>query len=146
MKASTITAGLALAVLLVAGYADARNERLRLSISEAMGTADAQAKLTGPVKFFFGSQKSPKAAKTFGTFTSNKKANFFAKSDDAACQRAFLSAMISLQERAMREGGNAVVDIHSYSKKEEFKSETEYECSAGTFVGGVALRGTVVKL
>jgi hypothetical protein len=98
------------------------------------------------VKFFFGSQKAPKAQQTFGTFTSNKKTNFFNKSDEEGCQRAFLSAMIALQERAIREGGNAVVEIHSYYQKEEFKSDSEYECAAGNVVVGVALRGTVVKL
>jgi hypothetical protein len=33
--------GLILAALLVAGYADARNDRLRLSIRDAMESADA---------------------------------------------------------------------------------------------------------
>ena len=148
MKATTaVTAGIALYALLFAGPgpADARDDRLKLPIREAMSTPDAQAKLTGQVKFFFDSQKAPKAEKTLGTFTANRKANFFGKGDTAACQRAFLSAMIALQERALREGGNAVVDIHSYYKKVEFRSDTEYECAAGTFVGGVALRGTVVK-
>ena len=41
----------------------------------------------------------------------------------------------------MREGGNAVVNIHSYYKSVPFKSNTEYECGAGKIMGGVALRG-----
>ena len=43
-------------------------------------------------------------------------------------------------------GANAVVDIVSYYKKNEFKSATNYECWAGTFVAGVALKGTYAKV
>src|SRR3546814_15311729 len=54
--------------------------------------------------------------------------------------------MLSLRDRALKEGGDAVIDIHSVYKGDEFKSATEYECGAGTIMGGVARRGTVVKL
>ncbi|WP_316247576.1 hypothetical protein [Pseudoalteromonas sp. BZK2] len=57
-----------------------------------------------------------------------------------------LSALKALQERAVREGMNAVVNIQSYYKKREFVSQTEYQCGAGTFIAGVALKGTLVKL
>ena len=138
--------GSALLALVVAGSAHARDERLKMPIKEAMETPEAQDKLGTGVKFFFGSQKSPKPASTMGTFTSNKKTNFANKSDQAGCQIAFLSAMIALKERALAEGGNAVINIHSVYKNEKFESDTEYECGAGKILGGVALRGTVVKL
>jgi hypothetical protein len=125
--------------------AEARDERLKMPIAAAMESEDAKAKLGTDVKFFFGS-KAPKAAQTLGTFTSNKKTNFANKSDEEGCKVAFLSAMIALRDRALREGGNAVVNIHSVYKNEQFKSDTEYECGAGKIMGGVALRGTVVKL
>ena len=54
-----------------------------------------------------------------------------------------LSALISLRDRAEDMGGNAVTKIVSYYKKDTFSSETEYECHAGGFVAGVALKGTV---
>jgi hypothetical protein len=145
MRISVLT-GSILCALVVVGSAYARNERLRLPVKDAMETEDAKAKLSGDVKFFFAGQKTPKALQTLGTFTSNKKTNFANKSDKEGCQHAFLSSMLALQDRAKREGGNAVVDIHSYYDKQVFKSETEYECAAGNIVGGVALRGTVVKL
>ena len=133
-------------IALFAGVAQARDERLRMPIKDAMETADAKEKLSGDIKFFFGKQKTPKAAHTFGTYTANKKTNFANKSDKDGCERAFLSAMLSLQDRARAEGGNAVVNIESYYKKESFVSDTEYECAAGKIMGGVALRGTVAKL
>lgn len=139
-------ASCALAALLAVGAAQARDTALKLPIKDAMEGVEAKKQLTGQVKFFFGSQQHPTPAATYGTFTANKKTNFANKSDKEGCEWAFLSAMLSLQERAIAEGGNAVINIQSYYKKGEFSSETEYECHAGAFVGGVALRGTVVKL
>lgn len=53
--------------------------------------------------------------------------------------------MLSLQARALREGGDAVI-IHSYYKGNTFISSTEYECGAGAILAGVALVGEVIKL
>jgi hypothetical protein len=136
----------ALLCLAFASATPAKDDHLQLSIEDAMGTTDAHDKLDGSVKFFFGKQKHATPKEKMGTFTSNKKTNALGKSEDAACQRAFLSAMIALQERAQKEGGNAVIEIKSVYRKEDFISETEYVCGSGTFVGGVALRGEVVKL
>src|SRR5690606_33086689 len=119
----------------------ARDERLKMPLAAAMESEEAKQKLGSEIKFFFGAQASPQPARTFGTFTSNKKTNFANKSDEEGCKIAFLSAMISLRDRALREGGDAVVNIHSVYKNVPFKSETEYECGAGKIMGGVALRG-----
>ncbi len=94
----------------------------------------------------FGTQEHPTLARTIGDWVSNKKTNATGKSDQAACQWAFLSAMLSLQNRAVAEGGNAVVNIRSYYKKNELSNDTDFECGAGTFVAGLALKGTVVEL
>jgi uncharacterized protein YbjQ (UPF0145 family) len=58
----------------------------------------------------------------------------------------FLSAVLSLRDRAVKEGGDAVVAIRSFYKKNEVVSDTEYECHAGALIAGVALKGTVVTL
>ena len=145
MKFSAIVLA-AVAATLMSGIALARDTHLKLPIKDAMENAAAKEKLGTDVKFVFGPQATPKAEKNLGTFTSNKKTNFANKSDKEGCEWAFLSAMISLKERALAEGGNAVVNIQSYYKKNEFSSATEYECDAGAIMGGVTLRGTVVKL
>jgi hypothetical protein len=144
--AKSVALGLGSTMLLAVGVAQARDDRLHLPIKDAMTTADAKEMLGSDVKFFFGSQKTPKASQTLGTFTANKKTNFANKSDKDGCERAFLSALLSLRDRALKEGGNAVINIQSYYKKDAFVSDTEYECAAGKIVGGVALRGTVAKL
>lgn len=143
MKAFVIAAT---AALMFVGTAQARDTELKLPVKDAMETEEAKSQLGDDVKFFFGPEAHPTAKTTLGTYTSNKKTNFANKSDKQGCEWAFLSAMLALKQRAIAEGGNAVVNIHSYYKKKEFSSATEYECHAGAFVGGVTLRGTVVKL
>jgi hypothetical protein len=144
MKASAMVA--MIAALSVVSVAQARDTELKLPIKEAMETPAAKEKLGTEVKFFFGSQVHPAPKATLGTYTSNKKTNFANKSDKEGCEWVFLSAMLSLRDRALAEGGNAVINIQSYYKKNEFSSPTEFECHAGAIMGGVALRGTVVKL
>ncbi len=145
MKTSAIVLA-AVAAALVSGIALARDTRLKLPIKDAMENAAAKEKLGTDVKFVFGGQPASAGAKNLGTFTANKKTNFANKSDKEGCEWAFLSAMISLKERAIAEGGNAVINIQSYYKQNEFSSATEYECGAGAIMGGVTMRGTVVKM
>ena len=133
-------------LLIVSSAAYARDSLIRVSIEEAITTADAEVKLDAGIKFFFGDQEHPEVVTQVGTYTSNKKTNAFGKSDQRACKWAFLSAMITLQDRAIAEGGNAVVNIRSYYKKHDFSSATEFECGAGAIMAGVTLVGEVVKL
>jgi uncharacterized protein YbjQ (UPF0145 family) len=133
------------AILLIAQQVFARDTRSMLSVSEALSTPNAQAKLKG-IDFYFGNQKHPPVEQTMGVYKSNKKTNAFNKSDKDACEWAFLSAMLSFQQRALDEGGNAVINIKSNYKNHEVISDTEYECGAGAIMAGVAFSGTVVKL
>src|SRR5687767_11942348 len=126
--------------------ADARNDLNRYPIKDALNAPAAKEKLNRGIKFYFGGQKHPKAAQSFGEFTANKKTNAFNKSDKEACEWSFLSAMISFQDRALKEGGNAVNNINSYYRKDEISSATEYECGNGSMVAGVTFKGEVVKL
>jgi uncharacterized protein YbjQ (UPF0145 family) len=133
-------------VVLGAVNVEARDDHGMWSISEALNTEDAKQKLDKDIRFYFGDQSHPKITKNFGEFMSNKKTNAFNKTDKRACQWNFLSAMISFQERAQRMGGNAVVNIRSYYKKNTISSQTEFECGSGAFVSGVTFLGDVVKL
>jgi uncharacterized protein YbjQ (UPF0145 family) len=131
---------------LAAPAAYARDDRLKFPIQDGLNSAPAQGKIDASVRLFWGDQQFPTPQQTFGTYTTNKKTNALNKSDHEACDINFISAIIALQERAHAEGGNAVVNIHSYYKSVDVSSQTDYECGAGTFLSGVALRGTVVKL
>jgi hypothetical protein len=134
------------AIVALAMPASARDTQHMYSYADAMATEDAKSKLDQGIQFFFGDQPTPAVERKLGTFVSNKKTNALNKSDARGCEWAFLSAMVSLQQRAIREGGDAVINIQSYYKKNVINSSTEFECGAGVFVAGVALRGTVVKL
>jgi hypothetical protein len=124
----------------------ARNTIHHYSIEEALSTGDAQSRVNSSIQLFFGDQNHPAVERELGTYSANKKTNAFNKSDREACEWAFLSAIITLQDRAIREGGNAVVNIRSYYYKNEFSSATEFECGAGNVVAGVTLMGDVVRL
>ena len=137
---------MAVIVVLVSGNTMARDDRNMWSISEAMGTEDAKQKLNKNIRFYFGDQSHPKIIKNYGEYMSNKKTNAFNKTDERACQWNFLSAMLSFQDRALRMGGNAVVNIRSYYKKNSISSQAEFECGSGAFVSGVTFLGDVVQI
>lgn len=133
-------------LLLVAPEAFSRDSKLMFSIQDAMQSADFQERLDPNIRLYFGTQNHPRKSQSLGNFTTNKKTNAFGKSDGEACRWVFLSALLTLQERAKTEGGNAVVNIISYYKKEKNSSNSEFECHAGAIIAGVALNGDVVKL
>lgn len=130
----------------LATMAQAREDVGDYAIEEAMAQEAAKEKLPGDVTFFFGKESYPEPVKSYGTFRTSKKTNAFNKSDEEACEWAFLSAMISLRDRAIREGGNAVVDIKSNYDNNLTESKTTFKCGAGAIMAGVALEGRVVKL
>ena len=135
-----------MALLLSAPVADARDTLQKLSIESALAKAQASGKLAPDIKLFFGTQKYPTPTSKLGDTRTNKKTNFFNKTDVEGCEWAFLSSMIALTQYAQRVGGNAIVNIRSNYKNIPFSSETEYECGAGNVTGGTAFIGDVVKL
>ncbi|MGM9483034.1 excinuclease ATPase subunit [Roseateles sp. NT4] len=124
----------------------ARDTVLYIPLADVLAMPEAQDKLDPQMRFLLAGQPTPKVIKRFSTDTSNPKTNGFNKSDEFGCKWAALSALVSLQNSAKREGANAVIDIVSYYKKVEYKSTTDFECHAGAFVVGVALRGTYAKV
>ena len=125
---------------------EARNTKLLLPIAVALAVKDAQDKLDGSIKFYFGNQETPKILTKLGSDMSNRKTNAFGKSDEKACNWAFLSAMLALEKRAQQLGANAVVNIVSYYDRIVMSSPTEFECHAGAIIAGVVLKGDFVKL
>lgn len=133
-------------ILLGYSAGDARNTILKVSISDALAWGNKEGILKDDIGLYFGDQAHPQVEKSLGTYTSNRKTNAFGKTDQKACQWAFLSALVTFQDRAISEGGNAVVNIHSYYYEHEFSSATEFECGAGALMAGVTVVGEVVKL
>ncbi|WP_425128501.1 excinuclease ABC subunit A [Burkholderia latens] len=133
-----------LAMTFAASTAYARDTIRDYPIESALKSDEG--KLDDGVALYFGDQAHPRVLKSYGSFATNKKTNAFGKSDDAACQHVFLSAVIELQARARKEGGNAVIGIKSNYRNVLRSSATEYTCGAGAVVAGAALTGEVVTL
>ena len=147
--AKTASAVVALAAIGAAAHAlgASRDEHLRFPIQAALEKSQSyRTKIEYDIRLFFGNQKLPRVAKRMGTVSANTKSNAVGKPDQEACDIAFLSAIADLQQRARREGGNAVVDIKSTYRGENLDSQSEYVCGAGTIMVGVTLEGTVVRL
>lgn len=126
--------------------AQARDTKLTLPIAAAMRANGAQSRLGDSVRYYFGKQTTPAIAVHLGTDKTSQKTNAFGKSQDTSCNWAFLSAMLRLEARAKQLGADAVVNIVSNYRNEEFASETEFECHDGALMSGVALKGDFVKL
>ncbi|MEG2533913.1 MAG: excinuclease ATPase subunit [Gordonibacter sp.] len=136
----------ATALLAVASTAEARDTRVEQSLRELVSSQAARdAGIDGSVRFYMAGEKV-NVQQRFGEDVTNKKTNAANKSDEEACRWVALSALRALQDGAKSRGANAVVDIVSYYKKNEFKSATNYECYAGTIMAGVALKGTYAKV
>ncbi|CAB3631556.1 MAG: excinuclease [Achromobacter pulmonis] len=117
-----------------------------LPLQPAIDAAQAAGKIDGSVKFYLAGT-GPKGKVLEAGAVTNRKTNAFAKKDADACLWAAQSAVIALHEAAKKAGANAVTNIVSYYRKNEYRSKTDYECHAGAMVAGVALRGdlSIVK-
>jgi len=76
----------------------------------------------------------------------NKKTNAVFKRDKGTSLHVALSAIIALHHAAQKAGADAVINVVSYYRKQEYRSTTDIECHAGATVTGVTLKGDLVKL
>ena len=125
-----------------ASLAMAIDNDFNMSIKDGLEAGKhTKERLSDDVALYFGSQKTGPVAKKIGEWDSVRKST--KRTRQEACDTAFVSALLSLQQRARREGGNAVINISSGGND---NSPTEYVCTAGRFTSSVHLRGTVVTL
>jgi len=98
------------------------------------------------VPYFMKGQKHPKIKKKIGHWTSSRKGRGAFQSDLDACSRTFVTALKTLQQRVQREGGNAIVNITSYTRDVPYEDKSKFRCVAGSIIVHVALEGDVVVL
>lgn len=134
------------AVCLIGSAVPARaaDQMLDLAVADAKASRHAGALLEVP--FFMAGEKHPAVGRKLGEWPTNQRTNAFAKSKTDACHRVFISAIRSLQLRARKEGGDAIVEVRSTTKDQPLESATQFRCAAGAAVANVSLTGTVVKL
>ena len=127
-----------IAALTVSSYA--RDTTLLLPIHSVLKKGYAQGLITKKIRLQFGKRSLRGSQRKY---TANRKTNGVGKSDRVACERAFLSSIRSLQDRARKRGKRSVTGIVSYYKKRTRSSSSKYECHAGAWAAGVALRGNI---
>jgi len=132
---------LALALASLAPLAEARDTIVDIPLADVLAMPEAQSELDGSVKFYLAGAATPHVTKRLGSDVSNPKTNGFNKSDEFGCKWAALSALKAFQAKAKSKGANAVVDLVSYYKRNETRSDTTIQCHAGAFVIGLALKG-----
>ncbi|WP_321491741.1 hypothetical protein [uncultured Desulfobacter sp.] len=137
---------IAVVLSLFTAVAFAEDELTTMAIQDAMDNPKVQSSLYEDIALYWGSQGHPDVIKNFGEFKTSKRANKLGKSRESACQWALASAVKALQQRARKEGGNAVINIRSNVLDNEVSSETSYECLCGGMMVNVAVKGDVVKL
>ena len=142
-KLSLIVLGICLAT---AWPAHGRDIKRLLPIAAAIEAKDLQPKTDGSITMSFGKETTREGLKILRSDATLGKVTLRGKSNETACNAAFVSALVELQKRAKQVGANAVVNIVSYYKKVEMSSTTEYECHEGSGYMAVALRGDFVKI
>ncbi|MFO0689808.1 MAG: excinuclease ABC subunit A [Myxococcota bacterium] len=143
---TAFVSGILVALLGLASAAPVRaaDQMLDLAVADAKASRHASALLDVPV--YMAGEKHPAVAQKIGSWPTSQRTNAFGKAKTDACHRVFISALRVLQQRAQREGGNAVIDVESSTMSQPLKSATQFRCAAGALMANVALTGTVVKL
>lgn len=109
----------------------------KLSISKALKDSRANAKLDRRISLSFGKRGGGRE------YTAIRRTNGVNKTTVEACNRAFVSALIALQNRARKQGRRSVVGIYSYHKKKIYSSKSRFQCEDGSMMSAVTLRGKV---
>ncbi|MBF8764764.1 MULTISPECIES: excinuclease [Pseudomonas putida group] len=147
MRLKTLTAATALLLAALPGMSQARDTALYLPFEKVVQQMLAEKKLDGSVKFYLaGVKPRGKVTVISPNSVTNKKTNAFNKSDEAACEWALQSALLTLQDAARKANANAVTNIASYYKRNERKDASTYECHAGAVIAGVALKGDLARV
>lgn len=76
--------------------------------------------------------------------STRQAANASNKSDEAACERAFINAAHKFQETAQARGANRVTNFHSYYNRQVLRGG-QYDCEVGTFHARVVIRGNIAR-
>ncbi|PLY03796.1 MAG: hypothetical protein C0623_00140 [Desulfuromonas sp.] len=117
-----------------------------LSVKDALNSSLAKDKLDPSLSFYMKGQKHGKTRNASREYTANKRARKFGRSAEQACENAFISALLAFQDRASREGRNAVIDLYSVTKNKDYVDREKYSCLVGGMMTNVALRGKVADI
>lgn len=126
--------------------ASAADKLLTFDFHEAVEAGYAQGVLDRNIKFYLAGQAHPAIKTNYGQYKSNKKTRRLGKSSEESCDWALLSALKTFQQRAYSLKANAVINIKSNYKSNEYSDPKQYQCGSGFIMAGVALKADVAKL
>ena len=115
------------------------------SVKDAINSPLAQEKLDPEITFHMKGEQHPAVNDVTPEYTANQRSRKFGRSVEEACRVAFISSLISFQQRAYKEDADTVIDLYSITKDKRFESTDQYSCLVGSMVANVALRGKVGK-
>ena len=151
-----IRCAIAGAAILVAGAAQARNDKLLLPLEPALRSQTVRQVLAADVQLRFG-KASAQGMEVLSTATAHAVADPFGgvnynsggarsrRPDEAVCLDAFRKAVLDLQQKARQTGAAGVVGIVSNYNNVEMDSAAVYECHIGHTRGVVDLKGQLVR-
>lgn len=151
MKPGILVTGVVLSAALLAApatpmAAPPADEVTIHEIANVLERPEYASQLEG-VTFYFGDAPHPRVARRIeADATTSQRSRRFGRSAEESCQWVMLSALIRLKNQTLANGGNAVVNIRSNWDNVEWSSRTQYKCSAGFLMAGVALKGDMVSL
>jgi uncharacterized protein YbjQ (UPF0145 family) len=144
VKAKTM----AVVALLLAtpGFASAADKIVHFPVQNAIDAATKAGKLDGTVTFYLvGNTPKGQVTVVNDNVEVNRKTNAFGKRDQATCDWALQSVLISLQDAAKQAGANAVIDIVS-DYGNDYRDSHNYECHVGFLMSGVIMKGKLAKV
>ncbi len=139
---------LAFAILL-AGLvypAEARNVPYRLPLQPLLDSPQFRDSGSSDMMFLFGNTPSVPGISVISSLVVTRKARIPGKADEIACATAMVAALRELRDHAVRQGGNAVVNVNSAFRGNIFSSATDYECHAGSHSVVITLQASIAKV
>lgn len=136
--------GISLILAISSTPALARNSEVLLDAKNAVHEQGKGDLLDVP--FYMKGVKHKKVVKTIGNWSSTRKGRGAFQSDEDACNRTFVTALKSLQQRAITEGGNAIINVTSWTKNKPYEDKNNFRCVAGAVIVHVAIKGDIVVL
>jgi len=146
MSLKTTLLATLLVLTLAPTVSSARDSAVHFNFNQAVEQAVQAGVLDGSVRFYLAGANVPGNVNRQNETITNQKTNAFGKSDAVACDHVLRSALIRLERAAKNAGANAVVDIVSFYKRNEYRDAQNYECHAGGVLAGVALKGTIANI
>lgn len=134
---------LALAVGMLTIAACTRHDIVYYSVTESLNTAEAKEVIDPRIALYFGQDYIGDAKILYEYAQTNRKTNAWGKSDFKTCTWAFLSGIVSLQNRAKTLGATKVTNIVTNYPGSAYSVPGMYECHVGQSISRVSLVGDI---